>query len=682
MKIRKIGISNFRGISEIELDVSSNTNILVGPNAVGKTTILEAIRLVKATLLPRYFQETEQVLTSLGAMSPQPQLRGNYFDFTVLARDATKPVVLNVRVELSEREVADLSKRKNDISMEILKGQMGRSDDQGQLALTQFLSSKQGQERLRSLGSDVDERLSKLSSNNILELALTIEPSQIRGRDQFSQTAVSILERIHPPHQALFSYFPADRAFPSGEVNIQIGPGEASNQIQSHVGNPPSKYQRLKQSIVNSILLNNVDQRKVKEDFDLVFSELLPGKSLHGLSITPMGTLKVSIKEDSTSKVFDIDSMSSGEKGLILTFLLINQSIADGGIVLLDEPELHLNPAVCRKLLGFFIEKIITPRDLQALVCTHSGEILGVAFERDDCDVFHLRSHNNATRIYERDHRELFEALKRLGTSTAEALFSNGNIYVEGEHDSAILEEGFYDLLSGFKISSLGGRQEVEKEIDALQRSEECSKLDKLKCFIFDLDNRPTSLSDSRYVKITQWDRYCLENYLLDKKVLFDQLQNTSKEPPDNRGDFDRELKELAHEQKIPSVAKLAYQNLEPENPGIRPREIKGKTYEEIAEVLFARLSKIHDQTENLKQDQWISSFVESCKRIELQNSSDWSDNWMKICSGKELLDSLYPKYGVRIPKLEFKKRVIKQMREEKADSWRVVESVLREALA
>jgi hypothetical protein len=43
-----------------------------------------------------------------------------------------------------------------------------------------------------------------------------------------------------------------------------------------------------------------------------------------------------------TNRTFDLDVMSSGEKGLILTCLLIGRSIVNGGIILVDEPELHL----------------------------------------------------------------------------------------------------------------------------------------------------------------------------------------------------------------------------------------------------------------------------------------------------------------------------------------------------
>ena len=70
MKIQKLKIENLRGLSDVGFEFDQPTNVIVGPNAIGKTTILEAIRLVKALLMPRHFQEGQQVLISLGAMSP------------------------------------------------------------------------------------------------------------------------------------------------------------------------------------------------------------------------------------------------------------------------------------------------------------------------------------------------------------------------------------------------------------------------------------------------------------------------------------------------------------------------------------------------------------------------------------------------------------------------------------
>ncbi|HEX7764281.1 MAG TPA: AAA family ATPase, partial [Cellvibrio sp.] len=45
MKLRKLSIKNFRGIGSAEIDMEDFTT-LVGPNNIGKSTILHAIHLV------------------------------------------------------------------------------------------------------------------------------------------------------------------------------------------------------------------------------------------------------------------------------------------------------------------------------------------------------------------------------------------------------------------------------------------------------------------------------------------------------------------------------------------------------------------------------------------------------------------------------------------------------------
>jgi recombinational DNA repair ATPase RecF len=68
MKLRTLEIKNFRAVKEIELRTDKAVNVIVGPNASGKTTILEAVRLAKGILSPRYAAEGQQVLQSLGTL--------------------------------------------------------------------------------------------------------------------------------------------------------------------------------------------------------------------------------------------------------------------------------------------------------------------------------------------------------------------------------------------------------------------------------------------------------------------------------------------------------------------------------------------------------------------------------------------------------------------------------------
>lgn len=684
MKIRRLTIKNLRGLSEVKFEFDKATNVIVGPNAIGKTTVLESVRLAKALLMPRYFQEAHQVLVSLGSLSPHFQMGLNQIDYAALARDPESPVEVILAIELSQREIELLKGSIEEIALDQLRASMGRSDEQGQFALTQFLSSEDGRKKLLSMTQGVEEKLHKLVTPCQLPIHLTMDGrrGQVMGKDSFSQTMIQAIERKCRPDQALFSFFPADRAFPTGEVNIQIGSAEANNQIQSHVGQASSKYNRLKQTVVNSLLFSGVDPNKIQQDFELVFQHLLPGKRLARLSVTPVGTLKVEIEEMASGKVFDIDSMSSGEKGLVLTFLLIRRGMERGGIVLIDEPELHLNQSVCRKIIPFLNDKILPDNDLQVIICTHSAEILGAAFERPDCTVHHLRSHKDATKIYERDHREVFEVLRRLGTTAADSLFSRGNLFVEGEHDISVLEEVFYEVLNGYKVTSLGGRSEVEKEIKALQEAEKRGDLDKIHCFIFDMDTNPVPTQSSKFVRVMQWDRYCLENYLLDRKAIYDVLQELAVKDLGSRGEFEKSIVDIATGQLKNWVIKEVYSGLEPESPGLRATEIASKDYKEAARILSDRLLRIRKALMDFNQISWLAEFEEKCIACEKKKTDDWHDNWTKLASGKQVFDDLYRRYTIPLPKVELKKRVGRKMLAARTEDWTLVRAKLNEAIS
>jgi hypothetical protein len=73
MHLRALHIKNFRALEDVQIDFDNRVNIIVGPNAIGKTTILEAVRVAKALLAPRTQNEAQQVLISIGASSFYPR---------------------------------------------------------------------------------------------------------------------------------------------------------------------------------------------------------------------------------------------------------------------------------------------------------------------------------------------------------------------------------------------------------------------------------------------------------------------------------------------------------------------------------------------------------------------------------------------------------------------------------
>jgi predicted ATPase len=683
MRLKTAIIKNFRSLENLTIKFEKTANVIVGPNAIGKTTILEAIRLVKATLAPRTADETQQAFMNLGAISPHNPTRLNY---AALARDVSRPIDISVIFELSSNEVQALDTLQPQIANAAVRSSMGNAAIfQGPINLVQYLSSPEGQKALTSANTQISEVLPTIKADSCITLHLTIDPmGGMKGEKLIDQLVFSVLEARLSAHEALFSYFPADRALPTGESNIQIGGADIAAQLQSHNAVPHSKFHRLKPTIINNFILSQENRNKLDHDFKQIFSRVLKDRALGGISINDLGQVSIQIIENNTQRTFDIDGMSSGEKGLILTFLLISRSVAQDGIIMLDEPELHLNPAVCKSILPFLIEEYLIPKNMQAIICSHSPEILGTAFDRAECSLLHIQSPSIISTIYAEDRREVFEALKRLGTSASDALFSAGSIFVEGEHDIEILEEGFNDKLMRYKITQLGGRNNIEREIEELQRAEREGEINTLQCFIFDLDRAPSGLQGTRLIKVQQWKRRCLENYLIDEKVIYDLLSDghISTKKMDKRGEVQEILKKIALSQLQEEIAKDIYSSMNYEDAGLRSKEILRKSYSEISNVLAKRLVTIKGQMDTFNEEKWKKDFEEKCRVLDATRLNEWEGDWIKLCNGKRFFEDLRRQYEINLPLLKFKKMLIGKMRNEKTESWSLLQSLLSEALA
>ncbi len=258
MWLKSLTIRNLRSIENIAVSFDQRTNVIVGPNAVGKTTLLEGIRLAKAALAPRTSDETQQAFMSLGAISPHNPLRLN---FGALARDPARSVQVSA---VSPRELENLDGLENQLATGIVRANIGATGPQGPMALVQYLSSPAGQVALRGAQQFVANGLLAIKAGTTITLELSVEPNgTVRGARLLDQIVFSGMESQLPAHQALFSYFPADRALPSGEVNIQIGGPDITAQLQSHNATPQTKFHRLKPTIVNNFILNQQNRERM-----------------------------------------------------------------------------------------------------------------------------------------------------------------------------------------------------------------------------------------------------------------------------------------------------------------------------------------------------------------------------------------------------------------------------------
>ncbi len=683
MFLNSLTINNFRALEDISATFRTPISVIVGPNAIGKTTALEAIRFAKALLAPRTQNESNQALFSLGGATPFDPKR---LIAEALATDPSKPIRISCQLQLSTEEIEKLEHAVPRMATDLLFSEMGlRFSNLAERVAT--LSRPDIQNQVSLLASGIKTVLANVKNGlHQCKLDLTLDPTtgSISSGDRFTPMFVVLLEQSLPPSKTLFSYFPADRAIPFQEQPVQIGIADANLQVESHLSQPQLKYQRLKNTIFNAVISGSVESTILKDTFAKVFSRVLKGRAISSIGVDPYGQLRIGVQESEGGRVFSLDAMSSGEKGLILTCLLMALTLAERGVVLMDEPELHLNPAVCKDVLSFIADEYSAKRGLQIILCSHSPEILSSAFEREDCTLFHLRSGKMLTPIRLQDHTEVEDALRRLGTSESEGLLYKATVFVEGEHDADILEAGFGKLFRRYKLSDLGGRGKVEKEIKSLQAAEAKGALLSPKYFIFDKDEKPTDLAGSALVKILQWNRRCLENYLLDIDVLTDLLKDSHlvERPQQNIGEVAQLLKRLAMSQLDDVVMRKIYERYEFSNPGLRTTDIEGKNFQAGAAALFHRLAALRDSIQGIAETEWSSDFVAMCAVEKQKLESTWDARWREICDGKRLFRDLQRDLGIRQSIIAFKKLVIVGMRDTNSEDWRAVESLVKSLLA
>ena len=96
----------------------------------------------------------------------------------------------------------------------------------------------------------------------------------------------------------------------------------------------------------------------------------------------------------SDGKKHDINDLSSGEKEILFGYLRLRNSAQRQSIILLDEPELHLNPMLIQGLPQFYQKHLGEALDNQIWTVTHSDAFLREAIGSADTRVYHMKEVN------------------------------------------------------------------------------------------------------------------------------------------------------------------------------------------------------------------------------------------------------------------------------------------------
>lgn len=221
-------------------------------------------------------------------------------------------------------------------------------------------------------------------------------------------------------------------------------------------------------------------------------------------------------------RLLDLANTGSGTLQVLLVLAFLYARPAS--VILIDEPDAHQH-VFLQGQLHQLIRRVTRKDKGQVIIATHSEVILDAT---DPERVIGFLENNPRALTDKTERNQLRQALKHISTTDILLAQETGAIlYVEGPTDTRILsawakilEHPSSDILSKSFVHPIGGSDlsPAREHFFAIQAAEPGMKG---LCLIDgDNSNRLSADSTRRGLKIAQWQRYEIENYLLVPKAI------------------------------------------------------------------------------------------------------------------------------------------------------------------
>lgn len=676
MKIVNLVVENFRAINRVELTDLKDMVVVAGPNGCGKSCILDAIRLFKSVYGGYQPNEWHQWMNEF-----QINIR-NLQRMVSLLRNRSRPSVIEAHVELANEERQFIQENLGTMVYELAWRTVVPTQQ------TWGRSANALATELRAYQPQVIERVNQLSPKvqGYLNHRKLFGKLQINTDGQASTTDNVLLELVfssfHPKRIGVIDYHGAHRNYAReelGGINLNLDQ-EEDRLRQTSLYNAANKYSNIKSEMAAEFVKQSLREKysggnlsaeaaqPITETLKELFATFFPGKTFLGPVPTGDGNLGFPV-EISDGSTHDINDLSSGEKEILFGYLRLRNSAPKYSVILLDEPELHLNPALVRGLPQFYYKHVGRELENQIWLVTHSDAFLREAIGQEDLQVFHMQhatvSGEKANQMHELQPGEEVESiiLELVGNL---ATYSPGAkvVILEGENsefDLHMVSRLFPDIENEVNLVSAGSRSRVETLHQVLETSLKAGNIPVRIYSIVDRDAGP-KISPTDNSRHSSWDVYHIENYLLEPKFIDDVLGdlNISHNDLSSLGKIDQRLKEIAESQMgsliTHQIQSDIYSKLLPSlNPNPRAEDISTELHRSISQSI-AQVNRLIDEELDLDA---IREQV--TKRREVLISSLATEDWRKHFRGRDILRKFAGEYvGMRYE--HFRNLIISRM--------------------
>jgi predicted ATPase len=537
VRITSLGVTNFRAISRAEAGDLEDVVVVAGPNGCGKSCLFDAIRLLKSAYGGYNANEWQQWFGEfqISLDRPQPELIS-------LFRDRTRPLTITATVTLAQAEKDFLLANATELLRPLIWRDVAPGRERPVYGRGATVAAQ-----LRSHGAQVERRLDDELTALRADLGkpnhaaeLSIDPAlTITVRE--SPTLQLVYSLFIPEHVGIIDYHSAQRSYQLekvGNINLSIESTE-QHYSQHALYNLQAKYQNIKshmaagyiRDLITTQAGQQLDRRtSLVDTLQELFRLFFPDKEFLGPRPTQDGRLLFPVRT-ATGAEHDINDLSSGEKEVLYGYLRIRNVAARRSVLLLDEPELHLNPRLIRGLPQFYHKHLGKALDNQIWLLTHSDALLKEALGREGFSVFHMLA---ATTALGQDNQlqrvnqdgAIDRAIMDLAGEVSAYQPGAKVVVFEGGGDSQFDLGMTCDLFPIFptRVNAFSGTNKGKvRELHRLLQ--EAAAAGALKGRFYSIVDRDSDLVPAPTpARALQWDVYHIENYLLEAQFVLAAL--------------------------------------------------------------------------------------------------------------------------------------------------------------
>ncbi len=391
MRLRAVHIENFKGIELFDVTDLADLVMIAGPNGCGKTCVLDGIRLLKS-VYGGYFANEWQTWFGefqINIAEPEGVLR--------LFRDRSRSLKISAEIELADDECVYIDSNAEEMLRPIIWEQvLGRTVGLSRMSVSAEELSQHGQtvsDRVKSGAAQL--KAGVVERRHTVTLEITTEPQIVVTPDLVIQT---IFQTYLPNDIGVIDYHSSTRVYEReaiGQVNLGLE-NLTQQRRQYSLYNLREKYRNVKTELAANYVMGIIARESghstvpdINDTLNELFRVFFPGKQYIGPVPQPDGKLSFPVRVESGGE-HDIDELSSGEKELLYGYLRLRNSAPRNSVILLDEPELHLNPGLQQGLPDFYHVNLGRALGNQLWLVTHSDSLLRQAVGNPNYSVFHM----------------------------------------------------------------------------------------------------------------------------------------------------------------------------------------------------------------------------------------------------------------------------------------------------